>query len=216
MSNEGKGTKLCKHCKTEIPKDAKVCPNCRKKQGSKLVPIIVVIAVIIFIMFACSGGGEDKETKIEKGTAGETAEETKEDSDKEESLSELVVGDSVEKSGLKVTINELSSDFQDYNNEYGINTPEEGEKYVMASFTFENTGDTDKYVDIYEFDCYADNATCNQVYSLDDSDFINTNLSAGRNVSFKTYYAVPVDAQSIELEYKPGFWNDEKVIIRIQ
>ena len=27
-----KDTKLCKHCKTEIPKDAKVCPNCRKKQ----------------------------------------------------------------------------------------------------------------------------------------------------------------------------------------
>ena len=32
MKKEKPTTKLCKHCKTEIPYDAKVCPNCRKKQ----------------------------------------------------------------------------------------------------------------------------------------------------------------------------------------
>ncbi len=39
-------TKLCKHCQTEIPKKAKVCPNCRKKQGGKLKWIIIAIVVI--------------------------------------------------------------------------------------------------------------------------------------------------------------------------
>ena len=34
MQNE---TKVCKHCQTEIPKKAKVCPNCRKKQGGLIV-----------------------------------------------------------------------------------------------------------------------------------------------------------------------------------
>lgn len=40
-----KDTKLCKHCKTEIPKDAKVCPNCRKKQKGigKWIAIAVVV-----------------------------------------------------------------------------------------------------------------------------------------------------------------------------
>lgn len=28
---EKKTTKLCRHCKTEIPAGAKVCPNCKKK-----------------------------------------------------------------------------------------------------------------------------------------------------------------------------------------
>ena len=35
MKKEKPTTKLCKHCKTEIPYDAKVCPNCRKKQKAE-------------------------------------------------------------------------------------------------------------------------------------------------------------------------------------
>ena len=49
MENE---TKLCKHCKSEIPKGAKVCPNCRKKQGGigKWIVIVVVVVIIIAAM----------------------------------------------------------------------------------------------------------------------------------------------------------------------
>lgn len=34
-------TKACKHCQSDIPKKAKVCPNCRRKQGGKLKWIII-------------------------------------------------------------------------------------------------------------------------------------------------------------------------------
>ncbi len=54
-------TKICKYCKTEIPKDAKICPNCRKKQKGKLGIIIAVIVVLIIIGGA-AGGGSDKST----------------------------------------------------------------------------------------------------------------------------------------------------------
>lgn len=43
-------TKLCKHCQTEIPLKAKVCPNCRRRvKGGKLkwILLIAVIAVLI-------------------------------------------------------------------------------------------------------------------------------------------------------------------------
>lgn len=53
-------------------------------------------------------------------------------------------------------------------------------------------------------------------FTLDDSDFMNTNLSPGRNISFKTYYTVPVNAQSIELEYETNMWTEEKVVIKVQ
>lgn len=94
--------------------------------------------------------------------------------------------------------------------------PAEGKCYIMASFTFENTGERDAYVSIYDFSCYADNTSCEQKYLPDDSDFINDNLSPGRNVSFQTYYEVPMDAQEIELEYETNIWTNEKAIIKLQ
>ena len=89
-------------------------------------------------------------------------------------------------------------------------------KYISVSFTFENTGKSDEYVSIYDFDCYADNSSCEQQFLPDDSDFINTNLSSGRNISFRTYYAVPIDSQSIELEYETSVWAGKKAIIKLQ
>ena len=63
-------TKLCKFCKTEIPKDAKICPNCKKKQKGKLGIIICIILILVIIGAATSGGNNksissDKSTKTE-------------------------------------------------------------------------------------------------------------------------------------------------------
>lgn len=49
-----------------------------------------------------------------------------------------------------------------------------------------------------------------------DSDFINANLSSGRNVSFDVFFIVPSDAEEIELEYTENVWTDEKIIIKLQ
>lgn len=52
MAKEKPATKTCKHCKTEIPYDAKVCPQCRKKQGGgclKFLLIAVIAVIVIFI-----------------------------------------------------------------------------------------------------------------------------------------------------------------------
>lgn len=126
------------------------------------------------------------------------------------------VGDTIDVDGLKITINDVDADFQDYNNDYGLNTPDAGMKYVKASFTFENNSSSDKYASIYDFKCYADNQSCEQCYGLDDSNFVNTNISSGRSVSFNTYYTVPINSQSIELEYTTNMWTDEKAIIKLQ
>lgn len=128
----------------------------------------------------------------------------------------ITVGSSFEVDGLQITVNDANTDFRDYDDEYGIHALEDGMKYVKATFTYENLGNSDKYASIYDFDCYADNQTCEQAYGLDDNSFLNTNLSSGRSVSFSTYYTVPVNAQSIELEYTANIWTSEKVLIKLQ
>ena len=46
-------TKICKFCKTEIPTDAKICPNCRKKQTSmlrKTAKILLLFCIAAFLV----------------------------------------------------------------------------------------------------------------------------------------------------------------------
>ena len=65
MENKENEVKKCKHCQSDIPKKAKICPNCRKKQGGKLKWIIAWIFLII-IAIALIGGGDDSGEKEEK------------------------------------------------------------------------------------------------------------------------------------------------------
>ena len=51
-------TKKCKHCKMDIPKDAKICPHCRKKQKSGILKWVVLILIIGVVIGAVTG--EDK------------------------------------------------------------------------------------------------------------------------------------------------------------
>lgn len=61
MSNEKQvETKTCKHCQSEIPKKAKVCPQCRKKQGGMLKWVIMALIVIGIIGSAAGGGSKGK------------------------------------------------------------------------------------------------------------------------------------------------------------
>jgi len=63
--------KKCKHCQTEIDDKAKICPNCRKKQGMPvwLIIIIVIIAISIF-----SSLGSDNTSSSEENKTGTTTE----------------------------------------------------------------------------------------------------------------------------------------------
>lgn len=51
--------KKCKYCKTEIDKKAKICPNCKKKQGG-IVKWIVIGLLVVVIFGSLLGGGEEE------------------------------------------------------------------------------------------------------------------------------------------------------------
>lgn len=214
---EEKETKICKYCQSEIPKKAKICPNCRKKQSKfpKWVIFAVVILVLIIAIGSCGGGDDTKDTTDVSDSGNETKTEQTEEKKDENTDDKISVGQSFESNGLKITVNDASLDYQDYDNSYGLYTPEDGMKYIMVDLTYENTGKSDEYASIYDFECYADNTNCSQAY-IGDNSFMNTNLSSGRNVSFKIYFSVPQDAQVIELEYAGNIWSNDKPTIKLQ
>lgn len=93
MKKEKPETKLCKYCKTEIPFDAKVCPNCRKKQGGKGCLIaIAVFVVIIIIAIATSSGGSSSSNKTASQNSGTSADNQTATPETEEIL-EVAPGD---------------------------------------------------------------------------------------------------------------------------
>lgn len=217
-------TKLCKHCQTEIPKKAKVCPNCRKKQGG--IGKWIIIAVIVVLILGSVGGGDDESTNTGNSNTTESQnteskntenqnnqDDTKENAEKENNV--FKEGDTIEAGDLKFSVDKIETNYTDYDNQYGLHDLKDGMKYIKLSFTFENVGDSDSYVSIYDFDCYADGVLCEQ-YFMFDEDFINANLSAGRKVSYSIYFTVPKDAKEVELEYTKNIWTSEKIIIKVK
>lgn len=56
-------TKVCKYCKSEIDKKAKICPVCNKKQKKPIILFVLIAIVVIGVIAALTGGGE-KEAPI--------------------------------------------------------------------------------------------------------------------------------------------------------
>lgn len=229
MSKEKPTTKICKHCKTEIPYGAKVCPQCRKKQGGILKWfIIAVVALVIIVAFA--GGGDDtapSDSNPQKtGQTGEsdTKIETEENADEsvemeanagaeetEEPSNEFHVGDIVETSDAKIAF--LSADVYQSDNEFI--QPEDGNVFYRFEFEFENIGNSDLAISsMISWNCYADGYAAKQSWIGEDS--LDATISPGRKAKGAIYYEIPENAESIDVEYETSFWTQNKIIFIIK
>lgn len=225
MSKEKPTTKICKHCKAEIPYGAKVCPQCRKKQGSILKWIgIVFVALIIIGAIGGNGDGEKTDTQTknktdnknitEENKKDESAIESKEkEESKEESKDKYIVGDIWENKTLRVKYTDCY-EFTDYNQ---YNAPADGNKIICAEFEFENIGKSDETVMYTDFHGYADGYEVNQSYAPDGTGLsFSVKMSAGRKGTGKVAFEVPEDAEEIEIEFSPNMFSSEKVIFIYQ
>lgn len=76
MGKEKPTTKICKHCKTEIPYGAKVCPQCRKKQGLGGCLTTIIVLFVIGLLGSCFAGGNDNTTSTAATDSAKVSEST--------------------------------------------------------------------------------------------------------------------------------------------
>jgi len=116
------------------------------------------------------------------------------------------VGDVLETSDLKITYLSCS----EYTSTNQFIQPADGNKYVQFELEFENISNSDQHISIYSFDCFADGASCEQLFLLDES--VDATISAGRKTSGLVFFEVPNDATTIELEYVNNWVNGSRIV----
>lgn len=201
-----------------------------KKHGTAIAGLTCsIIGIIIFAIMALFVNSVSDSSKESTGTqasvsaitessaaVSEITPESKVEEAEVPSGTVISPGYTFDADGLQVTINDFDLDYTDYEDEYGWNAPADGTKYIMIDVSYQNNSKDDKYVSIYDFQCYADDTDCEQNYSVVDNSSLNANISSGRKTSYKIAFVVPQDAQSIELEYETSLWTGNKEVIKLQ
>lgn len=215
MKKEKPTTKLCKYCQTEIPYDAKICPQCRHKlKGGKLKWIVIGIIAIMIIGSLAGGSSTDTTEKIgevskedtNSDSVNETTMDNAEQAEQEDVKTVYHVGDILKDGDMQIVY--MSSGEHTTDNEFL--QPAEGNKYIYIQLAFENTSaDTDLAVSSFSFECYADGYNSEAYYGEDDT--LSSTLSPGRSASGYLYFEVPEDAENIEIEYETNFFTEKKV-----
>lgn len=82
------------------------------------------------------------------------------------------------------------------------------------TFEFENKGDSDEMVNMYDFDCYADGKNCEQAYFRDDNLSCHT-FSWQKSTGNSHRFTVPDDASTVEAEFVSNIWTSDRVVFTI-
>lgn len=151
MSNENQ-TKVCKHCQSEIPKKAKVCPQCRKKQGG-IMKWILIVGIVLILISAMAGGGDDEKETVSSGGADVTAENQQNNAEEAEQVIEYTACTVAEMMDL------LESNAMKAEDTYQ-------DQYVEVTGRLANIDSDGKYISLYAADdewaftgvqCYLEN-----------------------------------------------------------
>lgn len=206
-------TKVCKHCQTVIHKKAKVCPNCRKKQGG-IIKWIVIAFVVLLIIGAIGGSSEDdSNTNDEKtenvGNANNSSEKENKETEKVDNL--FSVGEYAKTKTLKISFLSVN----DYSSDNMFIKPKDGYKFIRVEFEFENIGKNDETISsLLNWSCYADDYSMEQSWVADD--VLDATISPGKKAKGAIYFEVPVDSKNIIVEYETNFWTEKKIVFVIK
>ena len=167
----------------------------------KFISVLLCVAILCaYAVFAVGSGSDDASVSSDDSSTQSTA--------PSETYVRVKPGEVLTANDLKITYVSCE-EFKDYNQYLG---PKEGNKIIKISLNVENTGSSDRFISVYEFECYADNAQMDAHYEDDD---LSATLSAGRTAKGSVYFEVPKNAEKIEVEYETDFWSSGKAIFEV-
>ena len=216
MNKEKPTVKQCKHCKSEIPYDAKVCPVCRKKQGAPGCLIVVLVVVVLVVIAAFAGSGESSTPqKVEStsGTSQSASQAGEAQSQPEQTV--FTVGDAVELNGVKTTL--LSA--EEYPGKQYM-MPTDGNVFLVCQFEIENDSSVEITVSsMVSFNAYCDDYSVNLSVTgemLEDSwKTLDGTVAPGKKINGVIAYEIPQDWQKMEISYTPSYWSGHDVQFEI-
>lgn len=216
MNKEKPTVKQCKHCKSEIPYDAKVCPVCRKKQGAPGCLIVVLVVVVLVVIAAFAGSGESSTPqKVEStsGTSQSASQAGEAQSQPEQTV--FTVGDAVELNGVKTTL--LSA--EEYPGKQYM-MPTDGNVFLVCQFEIENDSSAEITVSsMVSFNAYCDDYSVNLSVTgemLEDSwKTLDGTVAPGKKINGVIAYEIPQDWQKMEISYTPSYWSGHDVQFEI-
>ena len=216
MNKEKPTVKQCKHCKSEIPYDAKVCPVCRKKQGAPGCLIVVLVVVVLVVIAAFAGSGESSTPQKVESTSGtsQSASQAGEAQPQPEQTA-LTVGDAVELNGVKTTL--LSA--EEYPGKQYM-MPTDGNVFLVCQFEIENDSSAEINVSsMVSFNAYCDDYSVNLSVTgemLEDSwKTLDGTVAPGKKINGVIAYEIPQDWQKMEISYTPSYWSGHDVQFEI-
>lgn len=222
MSEQKKETKICKHCQSEIPKKAKICPVCRKKQGMGCLPIVIAVVVLFILLAAIGGGGENDEPSLAENSSTELSAVNETSSAPESEAAETSeaktvfgIGETAEMNDIQVTmLNYVESNGSEYN------SPADGNVFVLVEFEIANNSDSDLAVSsMMSFEAYADdyalNYSLSAIMEAESGSQLDGTIAPGKKMKGEIGYEVPADWNSMEIHFTDSLWSDSDFVFEI-
>ena len=172
----------------------------------KILSVLLAVIVLATFAFFAVGSSDDSSASVSQGDG-----VTNSNSTEDNKPLTVKVGDVLTTDNLKITYLD-SGVYTDYNEYMG---PEKGNKIVYIKLQAENIGNTDAYLSMFEFSCYADDVAMED-YIYGDNLFSSDVISSGRKMSGYMYFEVPKDAENIEIEYETDYWTSNKAIFVVE
>lgn len=222
MSEQKKETKICKHCQSEIPKKAKICPVCRKKQGMGCLPIVIAVVVLFILLAAIGGGGENDEPSLAENSSTELSAVNETSSAPESEAAETSeaktvfgIGETAEMNDIQVTmLNYVESNGSEYN------SPADGNVFVLVEFEIANNSDSDLAVSsMMSFEAYADdyalNYSLSAIMEAESGSQLDGTIAPGKKMKGEIGYEVPADWSNMEIHFTDSLWSDSDFVFEI-